>query len=375
MKKNTFKNWNHLTGLIILLSLLITGCREAPDDIGKIENPWTVSIDGPTVAYVGDTISLTAVLTGNVVDYNQTAFDWIISDPDGLTKAYTGKKAKVELTKVGEYYAELEATDSDGETKTANLGTTANRRGVIISLGQTAGNYLSGDNLQFDSLGIYIKLIAAPDDSLGRFTLHFGDDLVLDTTIAATQTVLMHRYSDYGNYQLEFINDETIVKSFTIVAPDPDDDTTTVYDVDLAEYDDLTVPTDYPDAMFAQVDSVNNKFYLLISVTATERAIGPNTEITLKGNWEGNNYSDWTSYLTGTGYSLTVTTEKGRYLKLEINDYIEEFEYRGNIVLDDGNWINAQNMMPYYDMDLSIGDTGSIHLIIRNGKVIVVIKK
>jgi hypothetical protein len=359
------KTLNILVGLIVLLSLMASSCSEAPDDIiDEVVKNWTVSINGSATAHVGDTTELTAVLTG--ASYDKTRFSWVVVDPDGADYCASGKTVELILTNIGEYFADLEATNT--ETKkiaTASFKLTVTRRGVIISLGQTTGNYLTGDNLEFDSLGIFIKIATAADESLGRFVLNFGDSFALDTVINNSQTVLKHQYHNYGDYKITFLNSEYIEKSFTITDPNPGD-TTTVYDVDINQYHDLAVATTYSNAMFAQIDSINKKFYLLISVAATERTIGPQTQITLKGNWDGTNYSGWNTYITGTAKSLIVTTVKGRYIRLEIKNYNIGFEYRGNVIVNTNDWINAQNMAPFYRTDADVFDTGSIHLVIGN---------
>jgi hypothetical protein len=364
MKKEKFLGI--LVGLIVLLSLMASSCREAPDDIIDeiITKNWTVSINGSAAAHVGDTVKLTAVLTG--ASYDKTRFSWVVIDPDGVDYCTSGKTVELVLTNIGEYFADLEATNTETKkTATASFKLTVTRRGIIISLGQTEGNYLTGDNLKFDSLVIFTKLVTASDESLGRFILNFGDGFALDTVINNSQTVLKHQYSNYGDYKITFLNSEYIEKTFTITDPNPDD-TTTVYDVDINQYHDLAVATTYSNAMFAKVDSINKKFYLLISVAATERTIGPQTQIILKGNWNGSNYSEWSTYITGTAKSLIVTTSKGRYIRLEIKNYNIGFEYRGNIIVNTNDWINAQNMAPFYRTDSDVFDTGSIHFIIKN---------
>ncbi|MFA5000285.1 MAG: hypothetical protein WC545_02925 [Patescibacteria group bacterium] len=366
-----------LNALVLMAIIIATGCREAPDDYnGTGPKDWSVAIKGPSgVVYLGDSIELRAILSGlSGNDSAQAIFNWSIKTPSGNILVYDGPIAKVKTAQIGNYNAELTAS-ALGKSETATLKITANRRGVIVSIAQKGGEYQSGDELEFDSLEINFKITAAPGDSLGRFSLDFGDNSVLDTIIEeSSQVILSHCYSDYGEYLILFTNSEVVVKTITIKDPDnpdgkdpddedPDGDVNIKYDVDLADYKALKVKTTYPDAMFGKIDSAESKFWLLISVAATERTIGPDTKISLKGNWDGTSYTAWTTYLTSTGKDLVVTSKKGKYIKLEISDFTYNFKYRGNVLLGDvSNYINAQNLAPYYGEDLDIGDTGTLRV-------------
>jgi hypothetical protein len=363
-----------LFGLISLL--LIGSCREAPDLLQQEEivPEWTASITLPEgEIYNGDTIVLKSVVSQAS---KKIAYYWKIIDPDG--GLITGKYANISLslTKVGDYEVTLEVTIGD-ETKTAKETVIANRRGVVISLKQAGGQYLNGDDLEFDSLAISCKITTALS-SLGKFSISFGDGTVLDTVVSGSQTVINHTYADYGDYTLVFINSETINKDLTITKPneiiDPIDpiDTTggdEVYDENIATYTSLFKATTYADALYAKVDKANKKAYLLFSVTAAERPISPTTEVTWKGNWKGEAYGDWIDYQISYGSACVVTTAKGKYIKLTIKNYVEDFLYRGNIYLSEGVFVNAQNAAPYFGKDSGIGDTGTIRFIIKSGVI------
>ncbi|MFA5109526.1 MAG: hypothetical protein WC458_03210 [Patescibacteria group bacterium] len=377
MRKKVF--WS----LLGILMIIVTGCEKAPDDFIEASGGgnWKATITASAwTLYIGDDISLGVVLTDDTTA-GAAAFDWKVLDPDGLVQNFKTKNIKVSATKVGDYSFTVEVT-KNGKTKTAEAQIKILPRGVIISLSQDGINYRSGDNLELDSLKIKFKITAtATDNALGRFSLNFGDGTVIDSLTNSGQVIVSHRYQNYGDYTVEFINSETVTKKISLVENDPEipndpvDTSTTVYDLDIDEYTDVIYPsststTEFKDALFGKVDKINKKVYLLFSVAAGERPIGPETEVAWKGNWEGKNYGDWSKYSSGTGKKMVFTTKKGKYVRLVINNYVVDFLYRGNIHLDEEVWVNAKNASPFYGTDPGIGDTGTMRLTIDNdGKI------
>ena len=373
MKKKIIRG---LSGLLALsaIAVIMSACHPVPDDFKPTS--WSVSIKSPGEnIYLGDTVRLQAELTG-ISDSSAVSFSWQISGTEVHSGA--GKTFIFRANKMGKYNVYLTATDpKTSAVKTAEIELSVLARGVVLSIGQKGGNYLSGDNLKFDSLDINFRITAPQGEILERFSLDFGDGAVLDTVVSEAQVIVSHRYLSYKGYTVTFVNSETIVRKFTIYEPGkiPDDDGDSgdgpddTYDVNTDDYKALAEKTVYPDAMFAKVDRANKKLWLLLSVAATERSIGPENILNLKGNWEGVDYGSWETYLFAPAKELVVTTKKGKYILLEI-DYEVNFKNRGNVLIDTNNWINAQNFAPYYGTDPEVWDTGSIHLQVgEDGKV------
>ena len=373
-KKVTWANARFALTLLMLSAAI--SCRKAPDDDLIIPShqtsKWGITINGPQGSvYISDTVSLKAVLSDSTRTAGLVQYYWAVTNPDSNVTNYNGANIRFVANMAGGYNVVLTATKS-GETKKAAVKVQVNQRGIILSIGQ-AGKYFQGDSLKLDSLNINFRITAAAGQKLPRFSLAFGDRMVIDTVPnASSQVTITHRYSSYGSYDITFINSETIHRHFSIQKPIPVDttshDTSIVkYDVNLADYMALSTPTTtYKDAMFGKVDKTNKKFTILFSVAATERPIGPQTPVILTGNWNGNNYADWKIYISSVGDSAIVTTSKGKYIKLDIQNYTEGFQYRGNIYFGSGVWANAQNATPFYGSDTSIGDTGSLRVIVES---------
>lgn len=372
MKKNKVYSLKSFLGLIVLISLC-AGCAKPPD-FTEIAPNWEVSISAPQgTFYVGDNLAFSA----NIVNGSDPMqYQWTVTAPDLSVATYLTKAISLTPTQTGTYSISLKVTRSCGAVKTANtqfnVSPVVNPNALTMVIAQKGGSYVSGDNLKFDSLTLDFK-ISSPN-SLGSYTLTFGDGNYVNGNNTNSQVVIEHRYNTYGSFTAVFTNnDGSVRKSFTI---NKKSDTVTVhYDVDIDTFIDVIEATTCPDALFARVDPVHKKIYLLVSVTGTDRGtqVGPETVITLEGNFYGLQYTAWDKYQTGLGRTMVVSTRLGKYLLFQINDYKEGFLYRGNIRFQncvdcDGIWANARNFAPYYGIDIPIGDTGTFRFVIRTGE-------